>query len=578
MKHSVITRPNIATRHGKPRARLTKRPYANILLILPFLTIVAILSLTPVISRDALIHHMALPKIWLESGIWRVDAYRPYAFYPSNLQFLYYLSLAFQAEFLPKIIHFSFLILTSWLIYHYLIKQEFHPYLASLAFILNVTIPIHQRLASEVYVDLGLLFFSSLSLLYFLKWKNSDFLHTTYFYISAVGSGLAVGTKYNGLIPFIIINLFVFYAYARASKSSLKAVLYGAKFFVVAMICVSPWLVRNYLASGGNPFYPLFTSIFPDNLGMPRAIQDIAGSSLLYRMSSGESLLDILLIPVRFFIQGEDHNFLRFDGKLNPMMLILLPFAFIRDRSKGTTRDSQRSDEYYLLLYALLVLLISLKGAIRIRYAIPVIFPLVILNAYGLKTLFSFQSKVWHVLGCLFIVFYISYNMSYSYELYKRLDLGHYLTFRETREEYLRRNLHLYKMYEFINAHTKKEAVIYDVLCGHRSYYVDREYIHDQHHIDKAFFATTTAPLSSSYYIDYLGGLKTQTGSKVTHLLIKPHMLIETYKNIFARSGILPKDVYQDRLSQFVRFLKQQKPLFETEGAVLYELVYDHTS
>lgn len=40
------------------------------------MVMVFLLSLTPVISRDALIHHMALPKLWLEHGIWSIDAYR----------------------------------------------------------------------------------------------------------------------------------------------------------------------------------------------------------------------------------------------------------------------------------------------------------------------------------------------------------------------------------------------------------------------------------------------------------------------------------------------------------------------
>jgi hypothetical protein len=53
-------------------------------------------------------------------------------------------------------------------------------------------------------------------------------------------------------------------------------------------------------------------------------------------------------------------------------------------------------------------------------------------------------------------------------------------------------------------------------------------------------------------------------------------MFIQTYKNIFANSDILPKEVYQERLSEFISFLNQQKSLFQSDGAVLYELVYDH--
>jgi hypothetical protein len=52
-------------------------------------------------------------------------------------------------------------------------------------------------------------------------------------------------------------------------------------------------------------------------------------------------------------------------------------------------------------------------------------------------------------------------------------------------------------------------------------------------------------------------------------------MFVETYKNIFSNSNILPKEIYQERLSHFIDFLNQQRVLFQSDGAVLYELVYD---
>src|SRR5436309_9051282 len=47
-----------------------------LLLALPFLLIIFCLSLTPVIERDALIHHLALPKIWLKNGVFKIDTFR----------------------------------------------------------------------------------------------------------------------------------------------------------------------------------------------------------------------------------------------------------------------------------------------------------------------------------------------------------------------------------------------------------------------------------------------------------------------------------------------------------------------
>jgi hypothetical protein len=364
-------------------------------MMLPFILMVFLLSLTPVISRDALIHHMALPKLWLEHGIWSIDTYRPYAFNPANLQVLYYLALVCHLEFLPKLIHYGFLLMTGGLIYRYVRQYEIRPYLASLAFILTITIPINQRLASEVYVDLGLLFFSSLSLIYFLKWKNSGFQRAAYFYIAAIGSGLALGTKYNGFIPFVAVACLVLFTYARHSRDNVKSLRYGAQFCGIAFLLASPWFIRNALVTGGNPFYPLFTSIFPDQLDIVQPLFPIVESKIVYRALSGESGLDILLIPLRFFYDGEDHNFLRFDGKLNPIMLILLPFAFVTYRHLAGQTESQAhvgrsarlhlaSDQKCLLFFFLFTLIIAVQYTIRIRYAITIITPVILLNVFDL--------------------------------------------------------------------------------------------------------------------------------------------------------------------------------------------------
>lgn len=559
-------------------------------IMLPFILLVLLLSLTPVISRDALIHHMALPKLWLDWGMLSVDIFRDYAFYPSNLQVFYYLSLLCDLEYLPKIIHCSFLIMTGILIYRYLQESKINNYLVSISFILILTIPINQRLSSEVYVDLGLLFFSSLSILYFLKWKNSSFKIERYLIISSIGSGLALGTKYNGLIPFVIINLFVIFSYARYSQENIKSLMYGVKFLIIALILSSPWLVRNYLITGGNPFYPLFTSVFPDNININKTV-DALESLILYRSASGESLLDIILIPIRIFLDGEDHDFLRFDGKLNPMMLILLPVSFIFatnlyknqseyqetknsiDKNSISVMKNLSSDQKYLFFYFICVLIISMKSSIRIRYAIPIITPLIILNTFSISALIYSSKKFIKFIGYISIIFYISYNLLYTYDLFHELNLYKYVTFQETKNEYLKRELHLYKMYEYINNNTSKDAVIYDVLCGHRSYYVDREYIHDRNHVDTIFFDYAQQAKLPEAYSDYLRRLQTHRGSGATHLLIKPYLFVESYKNIF-KTQLHTIAPHQDRgLLNFMKFLKQQKILYQSEGAVLYELV-----
>ena len=50
----------------------------------------------------------------------------------------------------------------------------------------------------------------------------------------------------------------------------------------------------------------------------------------------GESFWETLLIPIRMFFQGKDTSYQYFQGSLNPILIIFLPFAFLY---KGYGKD-----------------------------------------------------------------------------------------------------------------------------------------------------------------------------------------------------------------------------------------------
>ena len=547
-------------------------------MILACLLWLLFLALSPIVSRDALIHHMALPKLWLEQGIFSVDAYRTYAFYPSNLQAIYQAALFYKIEWLPKIVHALFLVATGYLVYQYLRRSGINNHLASLGFALTLTIPICQRLASQAYVDLGLLFFSTLALIYFLYWKQSNFAVMKFFYVAAIAAGLALGTKYNGMLIVAILCFLCLLTYGQYSKTYIKPLLYSGAFAAIAVALASPWLIRNYLASGGNPFYPLLTSLFPDSIDNVQPLYPVLDHRLLYRMVEGESWVEIALLPLRIFFQGQDDNFLRFDGQLNPLMLALTPFAFIgRRRAKSSSATNSTddakpaatliSDRLILLLFAVLIILVSLGShAIRIRYLIAMISPIVILNIYAIDYFFRQKNLVTTCTAYLSISIYILYNAFYGYYLTKDLDHIQYILSNESKMAYISRKIQLYPIYQYINQHVSHNAVIYDVMSGHRSYYIDREYIHHPNHVDVVFMNYLIQNKDDAAYETYLRSLKTRHGAGVTHLLIRPGLLVHTYQRMFPAH---PPSAIQ----HFVRFLRRQKVLAQADDAVLYELV-----
>jgi hypothetical protein len=163
--------------------------------------------------------------------------------------------------------------------------------------------------------------------------------------------------------------------------------------------------------------------------------------------------------------------------------------------------------------------------------------------------------------------------MNYTVEIFNRLDTYEYLTFKETKTEYLRRKLPMYTIYEFINKNLPENAVVYDVLCGQRSYYVDREYLHDQRDTDTYFYNYTAEGKPSSAYTEYLGSLRSSHGESVTHLLIKPQLFVNSFKKIFYDEKDHEGVGNNGKLKNFIDFLNSQRFMFHADGAVLYELM-----
>lgn len=154
---------------------------------------ICILSFVPPISRDALVHHLTVPKLYIEAGKIIELPCMSYSYFPMNLDMLYLIPLYFGNDIIPKFIHFSFALFTSFLIYNYLKKRLDKNYAIFGAF-LFLSIPIIIKLSITVYVDLGLLFFSAASLILLFEWVSSKF-KLKYLVFSGVFCGHCNGNK-----------------------------------------------------------------------------------------------------------------------------------------------------------------------------------------------------------------------------------------------------------------------------------------------------------------------------------------------------------------------------------------------
>jgi uncharacterized protein with PQ loop repeat len=131
-----------------------------------------------------------------------------------NLDLLYLIPLYFGNDIVPKYVHFIFALLTAWLIYGYLRQRLEKPFWGLLGAFMFLSLPVIVKLSVTVYVDLGLIFFSTASLLYLLKWV-ADGYPARHLILAGVFCGLALGTKYNALIGLLLLASLVPILYVR---------------------------------------------------------------------------------------------------------------------------------------------------------------------------------------------------------------------------------------------------------------------------------------------------------------------------------------------------------------------------
>ena len=446
-----------------------------------------LLNLTPPITRDALIHHLAVPKLWIRHGGYYETPWADFSYYPMYINLLYVIPLSFKNNILPKMIHMLFGLGSGLLVYQYL-RNRYDRQLAWLGFFIFISTPIVIWLSTSAYIDLGMTFFSTASVFALVKWRDKSYRDSKWLYLSACCMGLAVGSKYNALIAWFITDLLLILVYVRDTKRQLSALKYAALFFFITLIVASPWFIKNYILTD-NPFYPLFNTFFkaihapsqaPEILGKQMA--NNSGEFGFFRFRGylyGESFWETLLIPIRMFFQGDDLSYKYFQGRLNPILIVFLPFIFL-NRKFG-------KDKFIFLAFSVFFIFMAyFTTAKQVRYIVPVLPFMTILAVMGIKNLSdkfkekaSFPFKTLNVSVFIIVALLLIPNIFYLKDHFNKIDPIPYVLGKETKDDFLKRHLLHYEAVQSINANLPNDAVIYTMYLGRRGYYLEREYKND---------------------------------------------------------------------------------------------------
>jgi 4-amino-4-deoxy-L-arabinose transferase-like glycosyltransferase len=457
---------------------------------------VLLLASVPPVSRDALTHHLALPKLWVQRGGINETPEIVFSYYPQLVDLLYVLPLLIGHDIAAKYLHFAFALATTLLVFLF-VRRRLGPAWAALAGLMFLTIPLIMKLSVTVYVDLGMIFFTTAALFAGVLWLEQP-ARLRWLVLAALCIGLALSTKYNALISFLVLSLLLpfFFLNSRKDKASeqLNAVRYGVIFVGVALLAFSPWLIRNY-ALTGNPVYPLMSGVFASADAVPEAASDTndareharrvlaegsgnrpkaLGPLLTRKLIYSESLPYTLMIPVRIFYEGRDDNPKYFDGRLNPLLLLLPVLLLFLARKEGMKYPEI---PFFAAFAALVILLTFITIDMRVRWVAAIVAPLVVLATYGL---FAIDGTVARksgsraiangVTGLIALLFLLP-NALYSLELYGKIEPLPYVTGKLSYGQYVRIHRPEFAAIEMANHVVPDDRKVLGLYLGSRLYY-----------------------------------------------------------------------------------------------------------
>ena len=540
--------------------------------IFSFLCLEVILNLTPPISRDALIHHLAVPKLWLKHGGFYEMPWAEYSYYPMYINLFYLVCLYFKNDILPKFIHFAFGLGTGWLIYRYL-KHKFDRNWGLLGMVIFITTPIVIWLSTSAYIDLGMTFFTTGSVLAFIKWRDSEYNQFKWFLISSFCMGIALGSKYNALIAWFIMSMLLMLSVVRDTHKQTAALQYGILFFVVTAFVASPWYLKNYFQTG-NPFYPLFNSLIDSfhhhsvQEALQQRVTEKTGQISFFKMREvmyGENFWETLLIPIRMFFQGRDNSYQYFQGTLNLILIVFSPFILLNKR--------YIKDKILFVIFSVLFIIMAyFLTAKQVRYILPVLPFLSIIAVMGIKDLVdrlgdgmrtSFlrfrinDGSISRVVIFITVAILLVFNLCY---LKNRMDIIKpfpYLFGKETKNAFLKRHLLHYDAVKYVNASLPEDAVIFTMFLGRRGYYLDKNYKNESSFGMKTLKLMIRSSSSKERFVKYIQSLN------VTHIMMRTKLVDNYLKDNFS----------SDKIRRFMRLEKKfWKPVYVHNGYAVWDI------
>lgn len=439
-----------------------------------------ILALTPETGKDALIYHLAVPKLFLKHhGFYFVPG-NAFANYPFHTELLFLLGLFLKGDVLAKLINFAFLPAILLGIRQFAIRhmpRNAFPWLSMLMF---ASIPSVFVDAHMAYNDFAVTLYTMSALVAFITWNERK--EQGWLLLCAIFTGMALANKYTTLLIPFIGCLGILMVHRNAEKTG--PVFRDLTLYICVMVvCGAPFYVKNWLITG-NPFYPFLYGIFGGKGWAPEQARLYDGLTLYIGM--GRRMIDYLLLSWNLSINARMDS-LYFDGVIGPLFLIVLPFlAGIRKKDAPTK---------IIMVFCLLMFMFWASASQQIRYLFP-IFPFLSLLSGLVLTHYRENRGVSLILTGAVTGSLLFSSSHIVRDFIKVRPLGVVIG-AETRDAFLERSLSPYRMYRYVNTNLPPDAKIYLIYMKNLTFLSDRECYADamfEHYTLQKILGTSATP------------------------------------------------------------------------------------
>ncbi len=288
-------------------------------------------ALMPPTQSDGLRYHLTVPKMNLEAGGLADFPYFSFSKFPMTVEMLFTVPLAFGLPSGAKLIHLTFFIVCLKTVS---ILAQGRPARWAAPLIL-LTIPFIPFLATWTFIELALTAYLLMAWYAFRNALDDKGNDKAWWFLSALMSGLAMGSKYTSVFNHALLCLGALAWMGSTWKEKLKnSVGYG----LIGTIVAAPWWIKNVILTG-NPVFPLAGGLFGapgwsafDNAFYFYHAGDKGSFNALPEMSWLERIFDFVSLPMRVTcFPLPDEGFGDWPpGVLSLAFLPLLVIAFIR--------------------------------------------------------------------------------------------------------------------------------------------------------------------------------------------------------------------------------------------------------